>query len=163
MIDLEETVEAELIRLQKDFRISAVVYDPSQFQRSATALAKRGFPMVEWPQTPNNMMLATQRLYELLTSNSLQAYPSPELRDHIQFASAETTGRGYRLMKGKHAKYPIDAAIALAMACYHAVEGGAFVYDEPIKIISPFGDFSGIRIPTIGDLMGMDLPAPLRD
>lgn len=163
MLDLEFTVEEELLRLHREFKIVSVVYDPAQFQRSSITLQRKGLPMVEYPNTAGNMMLATQALYDLLKNDTLDAYPDPELRDHIRYATAETTSRGFRLVKGRNAKFKIDAAIALAMACFDAVNRGGVDTSVPIQIISPFSDATAIRIPTIMDEFNMKLPAALRD
>ena len=163
MLDLEFTVEMELLRLWHEYRIVSVGYDPSQFQRSALTLSRAGMPLVEFTQTAGNMTLATQVLYDLLKTHSLEAYPDEELRDHLRYASAETTARGFRLVKGKHTKFAIDAAIALAMACYDAVNRGGVDTTVPIRIISPFADASAVRIPNVQDLYQMKLPAALRD
>lgn len=161
MLDLEYTVEQEMLRLWHEFRIVSVAYDPAQFQRSAITLQRAGLPMVEFTQTAGNMMLATQSLYDLLKTDTLDAYPDPELRDHIRYASAETTSRGFRLVKGRNAKYKIDAAVCLAMATYDAISRGGVDTSQPVQIISPFSDATAVRIPTISDQM--KLPAALRD
>lgn len=163
VLDLEFTVEMMLERLWKEFRIIGVYYDPTQFQRSSTTLTRKGLPMVEFPQTAGNMVLATQAFYDLLKTENFEAYPDPEMRDHVRYASAETTARGFRLVKGRNAKYKIDAAIALAMAIYGAVNSGGVDSTEPVQVISPFADFSGVRIPTVGDLYQRKLPEALRD
>lgn len=163
MLDLEFTVEEELIKLHKQFRIVSVVYDPAQFQRSTVTLQRKGLPMVEYPNTAGNMILATQALYDLLKNDTLDAYPDPELRDHVRYATAETTSRGFRLVKGRNAKFKIDAAIALAMACFDAINRGGVDTSIPVQIVSPFSDATAIRIPTIADEFNMRLPEALRD
>lgn len=163
MLDLEFTVEEELLRLNKEFKVVSVVYDPAQFQRSAVTLTRKGLPLVEYPNTAGNMMLATQCLYDLLKNDTLDAYPDGELRDHLRYSSAETTSRGFRLVKGANAKFKIDAAIALAMACFDAVNRGGVDTSIPVQFVSPFSDATAVRIPTIMDEFNMKLPEALRD
>jgi phage terminase large subunit-like protein len=163
ILDLELTVERELLKLWKEFKIVGILYDPTQFQRSAVALKKMGMPLIEVPQQGSIMIEMTQNLYDLMRSNNLEAYPSPELRDHIQYATAEHTSRGYRLKKNENAKYPIDAAQALAMAAYDSVNRGGVDTSIPIFIQSPFSDDNGsTRIPTIWDEINAKLPEALR-
>ena len=44
-MDLEETMEAYLLGLYRDYSLITVRYDPYQFHRSATTLRKKGLPM----------------------------------------------------------------------------------------------------------------------
>lgn len=163
MLDLEFTVEQELLALWKQYRIVSVVYDPMQFQRSAVTLARKGLPLVEFQQQGNHMGMASQNLYDLLKTGNLEVYPDPELRDHVRYAAAETTARGFRIVKGKNHKYAIDAAIALAMAAYDAVNRGGADTSTPFEMIMPFSDASGVHIPTISDIHQRALPEALRD
>ena len=162
ILDLEYTVEMELQKLWKTFQVAAVGYDPTQFQRSATSMRRAGLPMIEFPQTQGNMILATQALYDLLKSDTLDAYQDPELRDHIRYASADTNARGFRLVKGRNAKYKIDAAVALAMSVYLSIQGGGVDTSRPIVILSPFSDATAVYIPKV-DASQMKLPPALRD
>src|SRR5205823_5928307 len=43
-LDLEETIEAFLLDLAREFRVSRVAFDPSQMVRSSQALATAGLP-----------------------------------------------------------------------------------------------------------------------
>lgn len=142
MLDIELTSELFITEIFKRFNVFAILYDPSQFQRSATTLHKLGMPLVEFGQTAANMTAATSTLYELISSQKLEVYLSDELKDHLRYASAETTARGSRLMKGKHSKFPIDAAVAMAMSVYWAVKFGGIDVSNEITISSPFSDVS---------------------
>jgi phage terminase large subunit-like protein len=162
IMDLEVTVERELLKLWLELKIVGVLYDPTQFQRSAVALKKKGLPLVEVPQQGSAMIEMSQNLYDLLRSNNLEAYPDAELRDHVRYAVAEHTPRGFRLKKNKNGKYAIDAAQALAMAAYDAVNRGGVDTSAPIYIESPFTDSGAERIPTVYDELQMKLPEALR-
>jgi hypothetical protein len=162
ILDLEYTVELELTTLWKQYRIVSVVYDPMQFQRSAMTLARKGMPLVEFQQQGSHMIAASQNLYDLLKTGNLEAYYDPELRDHIRYAAAETTARGFRLVKGK-GKYAIDAAVALAMAAFDAVNRGGGDTTTPFEMIMPFSDASAVHIPNANDVYTRALPEALRD
>ena len=140
LLDIEATAEFYIKEIFKKFNIFAVLYDPYQFQRSSLTLLRMGIPMVEYPQTVSNMIAATSAFYELLRSRKLEIYHDDELRDHVRYASVEISNRGARLVKGKHAKYPIDAAVALAMSCYWSVKFGGVDMSRPIRISNPFSD-----------------------
>lgn len=161
--DIEETVEAYILDIWLRMNVIGVLYDPVQFHRSAVTLKKRGVPMIEFPQTTTNMTQATQILYDRLRAKGLDVYPDKELRDHIRMSPAKQTPRGFRIVKEKHAKFKIDAAIALVMSLWYtsgnrAVDTGTY---EEIRV--PFADVSLLpRIPTIRDIMELKLPPQLR-
>ena len=122
--DLEETVEKYLIDLKTKFKIGPVYYDPYQMVRTATALRKKGFRMVEWPQSNNNHHAQGTFLCDVMRYRRLRLSPSEDsdpgagrlkLRNQAVATSIEETARGIRLKKDdKNAK--IDSIIALAMA-----------------------------------------------
>lgn len=145
ILDLEETVEQYVLDVSQRFRIQKVVYDPHNFIRSMVTLRKKGLRMEEFPQTVELMTSASQLLYELMRSGGLEAYPAEDLRRHIELARAEQKGRGFRLVKEKNSRAKIDAAVALAMACYGAKDFIGSVDDKPIRIESPFSDRSQWR------------------
>lgn len=161
VLDIEETVEKFLLGMHKKYKLVSVSYDPSQFLRSAVTLKKAGMPMVEFTQTNGNMTAATGLLFDLIQHRKLATYVDAEIRDHIRNSVAVQTPRGFRLVKN-NAKYPIDFAVALAMACYDAVNFGGEVLGQPLQVISPFSDVSSIKIPTLGELQDYMLPPALR-
>lgn len=140
LLDIEATAETFIREVCKRFNVFAVLYDPYQFQRSAVTLIKAGLPLIEYNQSVSNMIAATSAFYELLRSRKLEVYQDDELRDHVRYASVEISTRGARLVKGKHAKYPIDAAVAMAMSCYWSVKYGGVDASQPIRIMNPFSD-----------------------
>jgi len=162
ILDLEETVEKYLREMFRTFNIYAILCDPSQMLRSITALQKEGLPIIEFYQTDSNMIPASQNLFEILKYRILQVYPDEELRMHIKLAVAEQKKNGYRLTRPKslHDRLPIDAAIALAMACYDAVKRGGVDTRGEIVIESPFSDASGIKHISSEE---ENLPWPFRD
>jgi phage terminase large subunit-like protein len=78
----------------------------------AQRLAKHGIKTEEFAQSPGNLTLASQTLYELIKGRTI--------RLAISRAVAVETSRGWRISKEK-ASHKIDAVVALAMACYAAM------------------------------------------
>jgi len=159
-LDLEETIEAWIIQMAKAFKVAAIVYDPSQFHRSMVTLHKRGLPLVEFTQSSTNMIAATQNMYDLFRQGIMAVYPDDQLRQHVHFAKAKVDERGFRLVKDKESTYPIDAAVAMAMASYYVVKVGGIDTSNRIRIESPFSDATGWDANYIDQSM---LPEPLRD
>lgn len=124
VLDLEETLEAELRDRHRDYWLTAVYYDPMQFVRSAQTLQKLGLPMVEWPQSEPNITRHSQTLFDLLNGRSLQMYPDKAMRTAALRAVAKETPRGWKIAKEK-TRHKIDVIVALAMACMGAVHEAA--------------------------------------
>lgn len=142
-INLDETVEKELIYLYNKFKVASIVYDPTHLMQTMLRLQSKGFPTHQFDQTLSNMTSASQLLYELLKARNLEAYPADDLRSHIQMSVAETTSRGFRIVKNKQQKkQKVDGAIALAMAAYAAVQSGGVDISIPVQIRSPYSDMT---------------------
>ena len=120
-LDLEESVEAYIKDLARDYTIKEVRFDPYQFARSSQTLAKLGIRMVEFPQTQDRLTSMSQNLYDLIKGGGLVLYRDKQMRDHAQKATASETARGWRLTK-KKASHKIDLIIALAMAALGATQ-----------------------------------------
>ena len=114
-MDLEETMEAYLLDLHRDYILTSVRYDPYQFHRSATTLQKKGLPMEEYPQTTGNLTEIGQNLYDLITYGNLILYACKDMRYEATCAIGKETGRGIRIVKEKSTQ-KIDQIVALAMA-----------------------------------------------
>jgi hypothetical protein len=140
-VDLDATVERELLDIHSKFNIVSVVYDPTHLLQTMLRLKRRGLPTREFTQNVPNMTAASQLLYELFKNNNLETYPDDDLRRHVQMAVAETTSRGFRIVKSRVSKrHQIDGAIALAMACFTAVNSGGVDISQPVIIASPYSD-----------------------
>lgn len=122
-MDLEETMEAYLLELSKGYSIQSVKYDPFQFHRSATTLAKRGLRTEEFPQSVPNLTEMGQNLYDLVKYGNIVLYPCKDLRQEATVAMGKETGRGIRIVKEKSSQ-KIDQIVALAMAAIGLVKGG---------------------------------------
>ena len=146
-IDLDITVVNTLRELKsRGFNISNIVYDKTHMLQTMSNLKKEGFPCQIFEQTVPNMTAASQLLYELFKNRNIEAYPNEDMRRHIMSAVAETNNRGYRIVKvNTGRKNQIDAAIALAMAAYDAVNNGGVDISVPIILRSPYRDMSNMR------------------
>lgn len=132
-LELEETIEAFLLQLRREYRIGSVLFDPYQMQRSASELRKAGVPMVELPQTSGNLTGAGQALYDLIRERKLRMYPDGGLRQHALNAAAVETARGWRLAKEKSSR-KIDGVVALSFACRDVMERPLMPTDSPTDI-----------------------------
>lgn len=169
-IDLEATVEAYIIQQSKRYLFGSVDYDPYQFHRSMITLRNQHrIPMREFPQNEANMTAASQQLYDLLKYRKLLAYPDVEAAKHVRNAVAKNTGRGFRIIKdpalrkgttAKRTSRPVDFAVALAMACYAAVELGAVPAGSAGRLQAAFSDQTTWKHPQ--EASQEWLPFPLR-
>jgi len=120
IVDLEETVEAEL-KWMKDqgAKIIVVPYDPYAMGTISLHLAKAGFELFEFVQIDLRVK-ADGLLYDLITQGYFEYYPGcDDLKRHIQNAVKVETAKGIRIKKEK-ARKPVDAVVALAMAAFMA-------------------------------------------
>jgi phage terminase large subunit-like protein len=74
-VDFEAMVEATVLDLNKRFRVIAVKTDPWQMQAVAQRLQRAGVRVEEFPQSPGNLTIASQNLYELIEGRNLLLYP----------------------------------------------------------------------------------------
>lgn len=138
-VDLEATVEKELLYIYNKFKLVSVVYDPTHLIQTMMRLKSKGLPTHEFPQTGDKMLSASQLLFDLFKNKNLEVYPDDVLRRHIQMAVAETGPRGFRIKKVKVSnRHHIDGAVALAMACHEAVASGGVDTSIPVIIKSPY-------------------------
>lgn len=135
-----ETVENLIRELCLRYRVQEIAYDPWSFRRSAEILEGDGLPIGEemgkFPQSPERMSIASACLFRLIETGELRHDGDPVLRAHVLAGVTKETERGWRLQKDPRSRRPIDALIALAMACYQATMGaqpaepGFFDLDE---------------------------------
>ncbi len=111
-----ERIERLVRELARELRPRWIAYDPWSFRRSAELLRAEGLPMLEFPQSPERMSVASRALYELISSGRLRHDGDRTLRAHVLAAVAKQTERAWRLVKDRTSRQPIDAVIALAMA-----------------------------------------------
>jgi phage terminase large subunit-like protein len=120
-LDFEGTIELELQRLCRRFRVAEIRYDPYQMVAVAQRLTGMGLPMVEFPQSVPNLTEASNNLYELVKGRNLVLYPDAEMRLAAQRAVAVETPRGWKISKASQS-HKIDVVVALAQAALGAVE-----------------------------------------
>jgi phage terminase large subunit-like protein len=120
-MDLEETMESYLLELNKGYTLISVKYDPFQFHRSAMTLAKKGLPMVEYPQTTTNLTEIGQNIYDLVQYRNIILYPCKDLRFEATCAIGKETTRGVRIVKEK-LSHKVDQIVSLAMAALDAAK-----------------------------------------
>jgi hypothetical protein len=121
-LNFEATIERTLLDLRKRFCLCKVLYDPYQMHATAQRLWRAGVPLEEFPQSPANLTMIAQNLFELIRGQNLLVYPDPDIRLAISHAVASETPRGWRISKQMQS-HKIDVVIALAMAAHAAVQG----------------------------------------
>jgi phage terminase large subunit-like protein len=112
------TVEQVVRDVCATYNVHAVGYDPWSFRRSAEILAADGAPMVEVPQSPEAMSIASATLYRMIHERLLAHDGDPDLRAQVLAGITKQTERGWRLQKDAQGRRPIDALIALAIAAH---------------------------------------------
>lgn len=127
-------IEDLLRQLCSTFVVERIVVDPYAMIRSMMMLAAEGLPIEDFPQSDARMVPASQNLYDLITEHRLRHGKDPELTDAVTNAGVMLTARGWRLHKLKSTR-PIDAATALAQACYIAEQDAGTYSDGPNVII----------------------------
>ena len=120
-LSFEDTVERTILEWQQRFQLQACYFDPFQMVSTSQRLAKHGIKIEEFPQSPGNLTLASQTLYELIWGRNLTVYPDEAIRLAVSRAIAVETSRGWRIAKEKQS-HKIDVVVALAMACHGAMQ-----------------------------------------
>ena len=112
----------------RDYRVREITADEWIWQDALEELADEGLPVVAFPQTLTRMGPATQRFYELVTTQKLRHFGDPRLARHIGNAQLKTDSRGSRLQKdARNSPRKIDLAVAAVMA----VDRAGFWLTEP--------------------------------
>ena len=119
-LNLEDTVEEDLLNLNEQSDLVEALVDPYQMHRSISTLQAASLPIREFPQTQANCTLMGQILFDLLNGRNLILYADAELRQQALSTVAIENPRGWRIAKEKASK-KIDAIVALAMACCAAM------------------------------------------
>jgi len=109
------TVEQAIRDSADRFMVQGVVYDRWSFERSAQELSDRGLLMIELPQSPERMSMASAAIYEAILKGEIAHAGGAVLTAHVLAGAVKPHERGWRLVKSK-ARRPIDALIAMALA-----------------------------------------------
>lgn len=105
----------------RDYKVREVAWDEWLWLDAAEELEDEGLPVVLFPQTLSRMGPATQRFYELVTTQKLSHDGNPSLARHLGNAQLKRDSRGDRLMKdAKNSPRKIDLAVASVMAADRA-------------------------------------------
>ena len=87
-----------------------------QWARIYQTLEAEGLPIVEYPQSPQRMVPATQRFYEAVLNEGLTHFGDPRLARHIDNCVLRVDARGSRLAKEtRNSPRKIDLAVAAVM------------------------------------------------
>jgi phage terminase large subunit-like protein len=126
-----EAVEDAIRTACRRWQVREIVCDPFRWARTYQVLEGEGLPVVEFPQSPQRMVPATQRFYEAVLNDGLTHSGDPRLARHIDNCVIKTDQRGPRLMKdAKNSPRKIDLAVAAVMAFWRAC---APVEDESVE------------------------------
>jgi phage terminase large subunit-like protein len=103
--------------LAQRYDVRAISYDPRLFELPAIMLAEGGLPMVEVPQSVEQMTPIVGALFELIRAGGLTHEADELFASHVVNAVPRLNERGFTLSKSKSApRGHIDACIALALA-----------------------------------------------
>jgi phage terminase large subunit-like protein len=154
-LDFEAAIEGTLLDLDRRFRVIKVLFDPWQLFSTAQRLRGKGMTIEEFPQSPSNLTIASQNLYELIEGRNLALYPDAAMRLAVSRAVAVETSRGWRIAKEKQS-HKIDVIVALGMAAHAAAK-------SPTEC-TYISDLSWVGMPTLeeqkkrGELDEPELP-----
>lgn len=113
IFDVEDAIREACRRWQ----VREIVCDPFRWARTYQTLEAEGLPVLEFPQSPQRMVPATQRFYEAVLNGTLTHSGDERLARHVGNAVIKTDARGSRLSKdSKSSGRKIDLAVAAVMA-----------------------------------------------
>lgn len=113
IVDVEDAIRQACRR----WTVREIVCDPFRWARTFQALEAEGLPVVEFPQSPQRMVPATQRFYEAVLNGGLTHSGAPRLARHIDNCVLKVDARGSRLAKEtKMSPRKIDLAVSAVMA-----------------------------------------------
>ena len=113
IVEVEDAIRAACRR----WNVREIVCDPFRWARTYQTLEDEGLPIVEFPQSPQRMVPATQRFYEAALNEGLTHSGDPALARHIDNCVLRVDQRGSRLSKDtKNSPRKIDLAVAAVMA-----------------------------------------------
>jgi phage terminase large subunit-like protein len=141
-VDLQ-AVEDYLVWLYESYGIGTMSGDPSQFLHIKQRLQATGIPVTEFVQSPSQMTVAGNTLFDVIRQGRLRVYSgADELKQYVLNARAKETERGIRLVKQTQGR-KIDAAIALAMAVTDAEQLGT--YNTEVEVFNLGAYLAGVR------------------
>jgi phage terminase large subunit-like protein len=103
--------------LARRFDVRAISYDPRLFELPAIYLLEGGLPMVEVPQSVEQMTPIVGALFEMIRAGGLTHEADELFASQVVNAVPRLNERGFTLSKSKSApRGHIDACVALALA-----------------------------------------------
>lgn len=112
-----EDVKEKIRQACRDYNVVEVAADEYIWVGELEELLEEGIPVVSFPQTSMRMGPATQRFYELVTSQRISHDGNPALARHLGNAQIKTDARGSRLSKdARNSPRKIDLGVAAVMA-----------------------------------------------
>lgn len=110
-------VEDEIRKACRKWQVREIVCDPFRWARTYQVLEDEGLPIVEFPQSPQRMVPATQRFYEAVLNQTITHSGDPRLARHLGNCVLKVDQRGSRLAKdSRNSPRKIDLAVAAVMA-----------------------------------------------
>ncbi len=106
--------------LMRKNMVGGVYYDPWQLMSEAQRLEEAGFGEILYEVNQQQESVAfSNMLSHILDKGDLEMYPDATIRSHFSWCGAETSERGYRIVKRRQSK-PVDMVVSIAMAVYGA-------------------------------------------
>lgn len=116
-------VEEAIRNACRRWNVREIACDPSRWARTVEVMELEGLPVVEYPQSPERMVPATQRFYEAVLNRTLTHSDDPRLARHITNCVLKVNQRGAQLSKEtKTSPRKIDLAVAAVMALDRAAQ-----------------------------------------
>lgn len=118
-------VEDRIRQACQRWAVREIVCDPARWARTVEALELEGLPVVEYPQSPERMVPATQRFYEAVLNKTITHSGDPRLARHVNNCVLKVNQRGAQLSKEtKTSPRKIDLAVASVIALDRAAQPG---------------------------------------
>lgn len=120
-LQLTKTIGPEIVALHQAYNVVGCVYDPYQMAAISEMCRASGVNMIEFNQG-GRRVAADTALRDMIRGRNLAHYGDDVLREHVINAITVAQGeRGIRIDK-KSSSRKVDAAVALSMAAYSALE-----------------------------------------
>jgi hypothetical protein len=102
------------------YEVLEIACDPKLWQSDLEILMDEGYPIVEFPQRGQEMIEATQRLYEDITRGLFEHDGNPNLSRHVANAWVKDELQPRIQKESLSSRNHVDAAVAMVMASQRA-------------------------------------------
>lgn len=123
-VNIAKTVVKLLLYVIENNRVALISFDPSQFASEAQRLEDDGHGrLLKEVNQQTEMVEYANTLHSHISTQTWLPYliGGKDLRSHFSWTAAQSTERGFRLVKLKQSR-PIDGTVATAMALSGATE-----------------------------------------